>query len=134
MNTSNGSASRAASRNRSAGSVFDTSVMVLRSRRGSVDGTERLMRAAMDAIETGRAAIPLATRMELLLSARASDVVQPRIASVPVVVAPEDVADAAGAMGAFLRTKGSPIQFPDLIIRSEEHTSELQSPCNLVCR
>src|SRR5256885_10068063 len=23
---------------------------------------------------------------------------------------------------------------PDLISRSEEHTSELQSPCNLVCR
>src|ERR1039457_729971 len=23
---------------------------------------------------------------------------------------------------------------PDLVIRSEEHTSELQSPCNLVCR
>src|SRR2546426_9125012 len=24
--------------------------------------------------------------------------------------------------------------FPGLIVRSEEHTSELQSPCNLVCR
>src|SRR2546426_7923146 len=23
---------------------------------------------------------------------------------------------------------------PDLVLRSEEHTSELQSPCNLVCR
>src|SRR2546426_9055095 len=23
---------------------------------------------------------------------------------------------------------------PDVVIRSEEHTSELQSPCNLVCR
>src|SRR5256885_8261270 len=32
--------------------------------------------------------------------------------------------------GAFRR-----IQFtPDLLPRSEEHTSELQSPCNLVCR
>src|SRR2546426_9024536 len=25
-------------------------------------------------------------------------------------------------------------QLPSLLIRSEEHTSELQSPCNLVCR
>src|SRR5256885_7410988 len=25
-------------------------------------------------------------------------------------------------------------QIPGLIVRSEEHTSELQSPCNLVCR
>src|SRR3989454_5650206 len=24
--------------------------------------------------------------------------------------------------------------FPDVLKRSEEHTSELQSPCNLVCR
>src|SRR5256885_11409960 len=23
---------------------------------------------------------------------------------------------------------------PDVVLRSEEHTSELQSPCNLVCR
>src|SRR5256885_7365917 len=23
---------------------------------------------------------------------------------------------------------------PDIVVRSEEHTSELQSPCNLVCR
>src|SRR5256885_13272072 len=26
------------------------------------------------------------------------------------------------------------ILLPEFIIRSEEHTSELQSPCNLVCR
>src|SRR5256885_15425218 len=26
------------------------------------------------------------------------------------------------------------IHSPNIIIRSEEHTSELQSPCNLVCR
>src|SRR3989454_4800095 len=29
---------------------------------------------------------------------------------------------------------GEPTLRPDLEIRSEEHTSELQSPCNLVCR
>src|SRR5256885_12489955 len=31
---------------------------------------------------------------------------------------------------------GDPIQLgqPDVLLRSEEHTSELQSPCNLVCR
>src|SRR5256885_11704105 len=26
------------------------------------------------------------------------------------------------------------VQLPSLALRSEEHTSELQSPCNLVCR
>src|SRR5256885_9275104 len=36
------------------------------------------------------------------------------------------------------RGESEPIQFPhrgrDVHLRSEEHTSELQSPCNLVCR
>src|SRR5256885_15245994 len=27
-----------------------------------------------------------------------------------------------------------PVRHPALLFRSEEHTSELQSPCNLVCR
>src|SRR5256885_13230793 len=29
---------------------------------------------------------------------------------------------------------GDPLAFPARQLRSEEHTSELQSPCNLVCR
>src|SRR2546426_6044954 len=29
---------------------------------------------------------------------------------------------------------GKPQPWPGLPVRSEEHTSELQSPCNLVCR
>src|SRR2546426_10907964 len=29
---------------------------------------------------------------------------------------------------------GSPSARPRAVVRSEEHTSELQSPCNLVCR
>src|SRR3989454_7577130 len=34
------------------------------------------------------------------------------------------------------RTSGPPLAYPAplLLSRSEEHTSELQSPCNLVCR
>src|SRR5256885_3933730 len=36
----------------------------------------------------------------------------------------EDVGEAAHAVDEYLRVAG----------RSEEHTSELQSPCNLVCR
>src|SRR5256885_2458909 len=30
--------------------------------------------------------------------------------------------------------QGGECQLQDLAVRSEEHTSELQSPCNLVCR
>src|SRR2546426_3525215 len=42
-------------------------------------------------------------------------------------------------MGAQTLSCGNPNTSPDLILggqgmRSEEHTSELQSPCNLVCR
>src|SRR5256885_10395524 len=34
-----------------------------------------------------------------------------------------------------VRARERPVQqLPELISRSEEHTSELQSPCNLVCR
>src|SRR5205807_7231985 len=29
---------------------------------------------------------------------------------------------------------GLKVQLQSLVVRSEEHTSELQSPCNLVCR
>src|SRR2546426_9375005 len=35
----------------------------------------------------------------------------------------------------FSLSKNGPIKFPNIRdTRSEEHTSELQSPCNLVCR
>src|SRR5256885_6540239 len=36
--------------------------------------------------------------------------------------------------GEALPADGSPIQYENGAYRSEEHTSELQSPCNLVCR
>src|SRR2546426_4551721 len=36
--------------------------------------------------------------------------------------------------GWFFETHTGQWQYPDLEARSEEHTSELQSPCNLVCR
>src|SRR3989454_3326996 len=42
-----------------------------------------------------------------------------------------------GPLGDFLEGLGSIEDEPDLVrreVRSEEHTSELQSPCNLVCR
>src|SRR5256885_3331378 len=38
-----------------------------------------------------------------------------------------------GRTGADVRDSGRQFQ-PDAAHRSEEHTSELQSPCNLVCR
>src|SRR5256885_11344553 len=41
------------------------------------------------------------------------------------------------ASAAGLRAKGNPARlelFRARVVRSEEHTSELQSPCNLVCR
>src|SRR5256885_6806428 len=34
----------------------------------------------------------------------------------------------------FIRQVGEPSERVQMAIRSEEHTSELQSPCNLVCR
>src|SRR5256885_13001446 len=40
---------------------------------------------------------------------------------------------AAGATEVHVRISSPPIQWP-CYYRSEEHTSELQSPCNLVCR
>src|SRR2546426_2333165 len=47
----------------------------------------------------------------------------------------------AGAMAHVLlpskslaRDATNPAKFPETAVRSEEHTSELQSPCNLVCR
>src|SRR2546426_7237037 len=53
------------------------------------------------------------------------------------------VVDGAGALVAgtgdpelvtFWRSAAKPFQALPLVERSEEHTSELQSPCNLVCR
>src|SRR3989454_5267234 len=51
---------------------------------------------------------------------------------------------APGAVHQFAASGGEPLGFlcmvdrvrdrPELVTRSEEHTSELQSPCNLVCR
>src|SRR2546426_8840054 len=35
-------------------------------------------------------------------------------------------------LGAHLRSQAGRV--PDVLWRSEEHTSELQSPCNIVCR
>src|SRR5256885_2664528 len=37
-------------------------------------------------------------------------------------------------MAHFVRKLAGEPQAPTLALRSEEHTSELQSPCNLVCR
>src|SRR5256885_13709411 len=33
-----------------------------------------------------------------------------------------------------MRAAGLKVTFANVLMRSEEHTSELQSPCNLVCR
>jgi predicted nucleic acid-binding protein len=90
--------------------------MVLLSRRGTVVGTEGLVSAAINAIETGRAAIPVAARTELLMTARDSEVVRPTLASIPTIEAAQEVGEDAGLMGAFLRKHGTPIQFPDLLI------------------
>src|SRR2546426_7989826 len=56
-----------------------------------------------------------------------------------IVRAPNDTIDsngritvAAGPSG--LIVDGQPLRSDRLDVRSEEHTSELQSPCNLVCR
>src|SRR2546426_3969309 len=48
---------------------------------------------------------------------------------VPRAIVYTVVKDKAGAPQAMLGLEGDPKQ-----LRSEEHTSELQSPCNLVCR
>src|ERR1022692_3319839 len=37
-------------------------------------------------------------------------------------------------LGSSARRQGPPAHGDDPVTRSEEHTSELQSPCNLVCR
>src|SRR5256885_8760705 len=46
-----------------------------------------------------------------------------------------DVADLAGQVaGHEVDVVGQVLPHPGHVTRSEEHTSELQSPCNLVCR
>src|SRR2546426_4475392 len=46
-----------------------------------------------------------------------------------------NVAVLEGEQGKIVDAEGTlPSQCPDFVTRSEEHTSELQSPCNLVCR
>src|SRR5256885_11545366 len=41
---------------------------------------------------------------------------------------------AAVCVGALAALRGPYVRRVDIPVRSEEHTSELQSPCNLVCR
>src|SRR2546426_8880715 len=52
---------------------------------------------------------------------------QPKIAK---VIPPEQLADRAG----YSRPHTTHCGPNGIYVRSEEHTSELQSPCNLVCR
>src|SRR5256885_5599754 len=47
----------------------------------------------------------------------------------PVTRNPQPATPTVGIIGRLVRVKNH-----DLFLRSEEHTSELQSPCNLVCR
>src|SRR2546426_3583424 len=56
----------------------------------------------------------------------------PQMPLVTAVVARPDLVDRSH--GLFGRLGGLSGLAPDLLARSEEHTSELQSPCNLVCR
>src|SRR5256885_6368321 len=54
----------------------------------------------------------------------------------PFSVALLDVARVAAGLGHFSGASGAACDamLVDVTVRSEEHTSELQSPCNLVCR
>src|ERR1039457_7188617 len=54
----------------------------------------------------------------------------------PVRHAPPDVAGILNLRGKIVTILdlGLRLGFPKIVPRSEEHTSELQSPCNLVCR
>src|SRR5256885_11840308 len=52
-----------------------------------------------------------------------------------VVVAPGDrIGDPGERVGSDVVDPGIPVVADSITGRSEEHTSELQSPCNLVCR
>src|SRR2546426_4059948 len=53
-----------------------------------------------------------------------------RVTTTPPPSAARSVRSAATATPSFAATRGA----RSLPVRSEEHTSELQSPCNLVCR
>src|SRR3989454_6901009 len=59
-----------------------------------------------------------------------------KLASDPDTVRAPDVAFISRERLPDPQTRGFPALGPDLVVevRSEEHTSELQSPCNLVCR
>src|SRR5688500_19812621 len=45
-----------------------------------------------------------------------------------------DESEDAAVLARKMRTKHVPVRTDEETLRSEEHTSELQSPCNLVCR
>src|SRR5256885_11835959 len=47
---------------------------------------------------------------------------------------PEDFAPAMQQAEAWMAEHRTPVVVEVILERSEEHTSELQSPCNLVCR
>src|SRR2546426_8389619 len=63
----------------------------------------------------------------------AAGVAAATIRVIPSGVDPDEVRRAAAAPCGIRATLGLPDGTP-LAVRSEEHTSELQSPCNLVCR
>src|SRR5256885_4748803 len=57
------------------------------------------------------------------------DVREPRVAAVAL-----DHEDSGRLLAPLVERDGGYAGLTDVLVRSEEHTSELQSPCNLVCR
>lgn len=101
--------------------LLDTSAVVLLLRRRAPEAAGQLVRAAGAEIRDGTAVLPSVTVSELLVGERTDhgrEALTEHLTRLPTVLLPVEAARDAGLMGAFLRQRGSPIPFPDLLIAS----------------
>lgn len=99
--------------------LFDSTVGVLLLRRRPVREAAPLIRAARAEIKSGSALLPAVSVSELLIGENDPErlaALESILAGIPTVLLPVEAAHLAGTMGAFLRSRGAPIPFPDLLI------------------
>lgn len=99
--------------------LLDTSAVVLLLRRHSPPDTAALLDAARTAIDSGSALLPAVAASELLVGERRpaeSEILGHALARIPTAILAPEAARLAGAMGAFLASRGAAIPLPDLLV------------------